>query len=139
VKETSKPGTGIGKPIAMNLMEKRRYPRFRAAENALAAVGEEPFTLKDLSAGGFGVRYYGEQPLPEEVHMDLFFLDREFGLYGVRCRKVFEKMKVSGKAGGIPEWHVGLQILDPTTTVMKELHQFCWTRSDPGEKDRSGP
>ncbi len=122
---------GSGKPFAMDWAEKRKHPRFKAADNALAAVGEDPYTLMDLSAGGFGVRYYGDHPVPEEIHMDLFFLNREFTLSGVRCRKVFEKTYGLDRPDGVPEWHVGLQIIDPTTRIIEELRQFRWTQNDP--------
>jgi hypothetical protein len=114
----------------MEWKEKRKHPRFKAAEKALAAEKDDPYTLMDLSSGGLGIRYYGEQPLPAEIKIDLFFLDREFTLTGVRCRKVFEERHDQEDPEKIPEWHVGLQIVDPTPELMEKLRQFRWTENE---------
>jgi hypothetical protein len=81
----------------------------------------------DLSAGGLGIRFYGDQPLPSELQLDLFFLDREFTLPGIRCRKVFENRVDKGATGQLPEWHVGLQFQDPRPEMVQMLRQFRWT------------
>lgn len=111
----------------MTWEEKRKHPRFRASENALAASGDDPYTLMDLSAGGVGVRFYGDQPLPDEIRIDLFFLNRELSLTGILCRKVFEARIDNGQAGQVPEWHVGLKFQDPGTELLDLLKQFRWT------------
>ena len=111
----------------MALEKKRKHPRFRASENALAASGGDPYTLMDLSAGGLGIRFYGDQPLPSELLVDLFFLDREFTLTGIQCRKVFEARVDKGAGGQLPEWHVGLQFQNPRPEMLKMLRQFRWT------------
>ena len=111
----------------MNWDEKRKNPRFKASENALAASGDDPYTLMDLSAGGVGVRFYGAQPLPNEIHLDLFFLNRELVLTGIRCKKVFEARIDKGQAGQMPEWHVGLQFEYPDPKMLKKLKNFRWT------------
>lgn len=111
----------------MNWDEKRKQPRFRASENALAASGDDPYTLMDLSAGGVGIRFCGDQPLPNEIHLDLFFLNRELALTGIRCKKVFEARIDKGQAGQMPEWHVGLQFEDPGPEMLKLLRYFRWT------------
>jgi len=119
----------------MDWAKKRRHPRFKAADNALAASREDPYTLMDLSAGGFGIRFYGDHPLPDEISIDLFFLDREFTLTDVRCRKVFEKILDPEEPDRVPKWHVGLQIIDPTSEVIEKLRQFRWTQNGPDEKN----
>ncbi|MGD8352724.1 MAG: PilZ domain-containing protein [Pseudomonadota bacterium] len=111
----------------MMLEKKRKHPRFRASENALAASGDDPYTLMDLSAGGVGLRFYGDQPLPEEICLDLFFLDRELTLTGIRCKKIFEARIDKGRAGQVPEWHVGLQFQNPKTEMIQMLKYFRWT------------
>ena len=79
--------------------DKRKHPRFRAADNALAAWGMESCALLDVSAGGLGVQHYGENPFPREVSVDLLFLNRDLTLPGLFCRKVFEVRKPNGKEG----------------------------------------
>jgi len=111
----------------MALEKKRKYPRFRPSENALAASGDDPYTLMDLSAGGVGIRFHGEQPLPNEIHLDLFFLNRDLTLTGIRCKKVFEARVDKGRAGQVPEWHVGLQFENPEPEMLKMLRHFRWT------------
>jgi c-di-GMP-binding flagellar brake protein YcgR len=111
----------------MTLEQKRKHPRFRASENALAASGDHPYTLMDLSAGGLGIRFYGDQQLPSEIQLDLFFLDREFTLKGIRCRKVFEARVDKGAGGQLPEWHVGLQFQNPGPEMLEMLRRFRWT------------
>jgi c-di-GMP-binding flagellar brake protein YcgR len=111
----------------MNRHQQRKHPRFRASENALAASGDNPFTLMDLSEGGVGIRFYGDRPLPNEIHLDLFFLNRELTLSGIHCRKVFEARVDKGMAGQMPEWHVGLQFKDPRPEMLKMLKHFRWT------------
>ena len=111
----------------MALEKKRKHPRFRASESALAASGDDPYTLMDLSAGGIGIRFYGDQPLPNEIQLDLFFLDRELTITGLRCRKIFEARVDRGEAGQVPEWHVGLQFQNPETEMLQQLRQFRWT------------
>ena len=111
----------------MNWDKKRKHPRFKASESALAASGDDPYTLMDLSAGGVGIRFYGDQPLPNEIQLDLFFLNRELALTGIRCTKVFEARVDKGQAGQVPEWHVGLQFEDPGQEMLKILKHFRWT------------
>jgi len=111
----------------MTLEKKRKHPRFRASENALAACGDDSYTLMDLSAGGVGIRFYGDQPLPNEIQLDLFFLDRELTLTGLRCRKIFEARVDMGKAGQVPEWHVGLQFENLRPEMQEMLKRFRWT------------
>ena len=113
----------------MTLEKKRRHPRFRAAENALAASGDDPYTLMDLSAGGVGLRFYGDQPLPEEILLDLFFLDRELTLTGIRCKKIFAARVDRGEAGQVPEWHVGLEFQNPQAEMIQMLKHFRWTEN----------
>jgi len=111
----------------MTLKKKREHPRFKASQNALAASGDDPYTLMDLSAGGVGIRFYGDQPLPNRIHLDLFFLDRELTLTGIPCKKIFEARIDEGKAGQVPEWHVGLQFEEPEPEMLKTLRYFRWT------------
>jgi len=112
---------------AMNRDQKRKHPRFRASDNALAARGDDPFALMDLSEGGLGIRFYGDRLLPNEILLDLFFLNRELALTGIRCRKVFEARVDKGMAGQVPEWRVGLQFTDPRPEMLKMLKYFRWT------------
>lgn len=93
----------------------------------MAASGDDPYTLMDLSAGGVGVRFYGDQPLPSELYLDLFFLDRELTLTGIHCTKVFEARIDKGAGGQVPEWHVGLQFQNPGPELLKMLKLFRWT------------
>ena len=111
----------------MNWDEKRKHPRFKASETALAASGGDPCTLMDLSTGGVGIQLFGEQPLPAEIDLDLFFLNRELELSGIRCKKVFEARVDKGQAGQMPEWRVGLQFEDPETEMLNKLKHFRWT------------
>jgi hypothetical protein len=111
----------------MNWDEKRKYPRFKASDTALAASGGDPCTLMDLSTGGVGIQLYGDQPLPTEINLDLFFLNRELALSGIRCKKVFEARVDKGRAGQIHEWRVGLQFEDPGPEMLKILKHFRWT------------
>ena len=111
----------------MNWDEKRKHPRFKASDKALAASGDNPFTLMDLSAGGVGIRFCGDQLMASEVPLDLFFLNRELALTGLRCKKIFESRVDSGKAGQVPEWHVGLQFEDIGPENRKTLRYFRWT------------
>ena len=117
----------------MDRKENRKSPRFKAAEKALAASRDDPYTLMDLSSGGLGIRYYGENPLPENVYIDLFFLNKEFTVTGIHCRKVFEKKLEPTDPKKTPEWYVGLQIVDPTPELVEKLRQFRWTEN---EEDR---
>lgn len=114
----------------MDWQEKRKHHRFRAADKALAAEKDDPYTLIDLSSGGLGIRFYSEQPMPEEITIDLFFLNREFTLKGVRCRKVFEKKLEQEDPEKTPEWFVGLEIVDPTPELLEKLRQFRWTENE---------
>ncbi|MDF1536054.1 MAG: PilZ domain-containing protein [bacterium] len=109
--------------------DKRRHPRFRAADSALAACGMEACALLDVSAGGLGIQYYGERPFPREISVDLLFLNRDLTLPGLFCRKVFEARKPNGKEGRLPVWHVGLEIVSPTPEMVQRLRHFRWTES----------
>ena len=111
----------------MGWEKKRKHPRFKASESALAACGDDPYTLMDLSSGGVGIRFYGDQPLPNEIHLDLFFLDRDLTLTGLRCRKIFESRVDKGEAGQMPEWHVGLQFENPGPEMLEMLKHFGGT------------
>jgi len=114
----------------MEWVEKRKHPRFKAADKALAACKDDSFTLMDLSAGGVGIRFFGEQPLPAVISIDLFFLNREFALTGVRCKKVFEKKYEPMGLQRVPEWHVGLEIVNPSQDMVQKLRQFRWTENE---------
>ena len=109
--------------------EKRRHPRFRAADNALAACGMEACALLDVSASGLGIQYYGESSFPREVSVDLLFLNQDLTLPGLFCRKVFEARKSNGKEGRLPVWHVGLEIVNPTPEMVQRLRHFRWTEN----------
>ena len=111
----------------MNWDEKRKSPRIKASDSALAASGDDPYTLMDLSAGGVGVRFYGDQPLPGEIQLDLFFLNRDLALTGIRCKKIFEARVDTGRAGQMPEWHVGLQFQGIEPEKLEKLKNFRWT------------
>ena len=113
--------------MSVKWSEKRAHPRFRASEAALAASGDDPYTLMDLSAGGVGIRFYRSHPLPGEIGLDLFFLDRELALNGIQCRKVFETRIDKGRAGQVPEWHAGLKFVDPEPEILELLKHFRWT------------
>jgi hypothetical protein len=109
--------------------DKRKHPRFRAADSALAACGMEACALLDVSAGGLGVQYYGENPFPMELSVDLLFLNRDMTLPGLFCRKVFEARKPNGREGRLPVWHVGLEIVNPTPEMVERLRNFRWTEN----------
>ena len=109
--------------------DKRKHPRFRAADNALAACGMEACALIDVSASGLGIQYYGEKSFPRETRVDLLFLNRDLTLPGLFCRKVFEARKPSEKDGRLPVWHVGLEIVDPTPEMIQRLRNFRWTEN----------
>jgi hypothetical protein len=117
----------------MDWPEKRRYPRFRAADSALAASRDDPLALTDLSAGGFGVRFYAYHPLPDEISLDLFFLDRDFTVTGVRCRKVFEKVNLPKEPGRMPERCAGLEMIDPAPKTLEKIREFRWIENDQGK------
>lgn len=116
----------------MDWKEKRKHPRFRAADKALAADKDDPYTLINLSSGGLGMKFYGEKPMWAEITIDLFFLNRELTLKDVHCRKVFEKKLQQETPGKIPEWFVGLEIIDPTPELIGKLRQFRWTENEKG-------
>ena len=73
------------------------------------------------------MRFYGEKPLPDEIHLDLFFLNRDLALTGIPCRKIFEARVDKGQAGQVPEWYVGLQFQNPKAEMLEALRKFRWT------------
>ncbi len=109
--------------------EKRRHPRFRAANHVIAACGMEACPLLDVSAGGLGIQHYGETPFPKVVSIDLLFLNQDLALPGLFCRKVFEAKKPNGQKGRLPVWHVGLEIVSPTPEMVQRLRRFRWTET----------
>jgi hypothetical protein len=80
--------------------------------------------LDDISQTGIGLRYYGEEKLPQEFRVDLMFLLTDITLDGIRCRKVMERHLAPRKSGGQPFRHVGLEFIDPASDMLMRLECF---------------
>lgn len=106
------------------MVEKRKFPRFQAAETAFAIMEGEPMALDDISQTGIGLRFYGEEKLPQEFRVDLMFLLTDKTLDGIRCRKVTERHLAPRKSGGQPFRQIGLEFIDPAGDMLMGLEGF---------------
>ena len=95
-----------------------------AADEALAVSGGVPCALVDLSEGGLGLRYTGDEEIPDELQVDLMFLSRDLYLNGIRCRKVSEETVSHTTAFSfVTERRIGLAFTEehPDTWEMLEI------------------
>lgn len=108
------------------LMEDRRkYPRFPAAERAYLVGLNGPAHITDISYGGLGVKYKGGDALPDEFIVDLLHASKSVIIDRVRCRKTRDETK--GKVtlfSYIQERRLGIQFLEPSKETFDSLRLF---------------
>ncbi len=105
--------------------ERRKYARRKAVDNAFAVSGGIPCSLVDVSEGGLGLKYTGDEPLPEQMTVDLMYLSRELVLNGIWCRKVSDE-KVLRKTvfSYLTERRIGLEFIAPVEEMWEVLEEF---------------
>lgn len=105
--------------------ERRKHERFQAADQAIVVSDGIPCSLVDISRGGMGLRYAGDEELPEEMKVDLLYLSRDLHLSGIRCRKVTdEKVTRTTVFTYVTERRIGLQFTDVPEEAWEVLEEF---------------
>jgi c-di-GMP-binding flagellar brake protein YcgR len=105
--------------------ERRKHERYKAAEEVIAVSGGIPCSLVDLSQGGLGLKYAGDESLPEEMKVDLMFLSRDLHLSGIRCRKISdEKVTRTTVFSYVTERRIGLEFTDVPEATWEVLEEF---------------
>lgn len=105
--------------------ERREHVRQPVTQDAFAVRAGRPCRLADLSRGGLGIFYFGEEDLDEEVRLDLVHATKNLYVEGVRCRKVTDVRTGRVKMFSyITDRRIGLQFLDPAPEVLAVLEHF---------------
>lgn len=86
---------------------------------------ESPGLITDVSEGGIGVRYKGNEELPEEVVVDLLNVTKKVSIDQVRCRKVRDQTQ--GKVAVftyVSERRLGFEFIEPDIDMLNCLAKF---------------
>ena len=74
--------------------ERRRHVRFRAQENAYAALGRKYSRvgkIRDISIGGLALEYIAGEGSPLETsQIDIFLTENNFQIYNLSCKVVYD-------------------------------------------------
>ena len=79
---------------AMN--ERRRKPRYRLGEGAIAVSANNPGHIQNISVGGLSFVYlYSDEPKPNGETVDILDGQNDFFMESIPCRTVSEKLLVN--------------------------------------------
>ena len=96
-----------------NDMEKRKFTRFRAQDDAFAALRGN-FTkvgkIYDISLNGIAFRYLAEK-IPNETytHVDIFLTNNGFHLAGVPCTIIYDVKESTFSLNEVSPYRCGLK------------------------------
>lgn len=79
---------------AMN--ERRRQPRYRLGDGAIAVTANNPGHIQNISLGGLSFVYlYSEEPKPHGDCVDILDGQNDFFMEAIPCRTVSEKLLIN--------------------------------------------
>ena len=94
-------------------MEKRKFTRFRAQDDAFAALRgnfSKVGKIYDISLNGLAFRYLAEKMSNETFsHADIFLTNNGFHLSGVRCTVVYDEKESISNSYVVSPYRCGLK------------------------------
>lgn len=107
------------------MKDRRKYPRFPAAEMAYMVGLNGPAHITDISFGGLGVKYKGGEVLPDEFVVDLLHASKSVIIDRVKCRKARDETR--GRVtlfSYIQERRLGIEFIEPSEETFHSLKLF---------------
>ena len=111
-----------------NDMERRKFTRFRARDDAFAALRgdfSKVGKIYDISLNGLAFRYLAEKR-GEEVysHVDIFLSNNGFHLAGVPCTVVYDEKESISKSHTVSPYRCGLKFKPLREEYQSKLEFF---------------
>lgn len=79
--------------------ERRREPRYRLGDGAIAVTANSPGHIQNISTGGLSFVYmHNEAPTPEGSTVDILDGQNDFFMEAIPCRIVSEKVLLNESA-----------------------------------------
>ena len=120
----------------INTMEKRKFTRFRAQDDAFAALrgnSTKVGKIKDISLNGLAFRYLAEE-MPKEAftRVEIFLTGNGFHLSGVPCTMVYDEKKSTSTSLAMSTYRCGLKF-GPLEAGQKDKLEFFLNNHTIGE------
>ena len=102
--------------------DRRKHPRFPAAEMTYLVGLGSPAHIMDISYGGLGVKYKGVDDLPDEFTVDLLQSSKSLVIDRIKCRKTRdERLGRVTLYSYIQERRIGIQFMEPSRETLDSL------------------
>jgi len=99
--------------MEINDMEKRKFTRFRAQDDAFAALQgnyNKVGKIYDISLNGLAFRYLAEKSSSETfTHVDIFLSENGFHLSGVPCTVIYDEKETISNSYVVSPYRCGLK------------------------------
>jgi c-di-GMP-binding flagellar brake protein YcgR len=109
-------------------MEKRKFIRFRARDDAYAALQgnfSKVGKIYDISLNGLAFRYLAEKMTDETFnHVDIFLTDNGFHLSGVHCSVVYDEKESISNSQVVSPYRCGLKFEQVNEEQQNKLEVF---------------
>lgn len=109
-------------------MEKRKFTRFRAQDDAFAALRgdySKVGKIYDISLNGLGFRYLSEKRSDETFsHVDIFLTTNGFHLSGLPCTIVYDEKESISNSNVVSPYRCGLKFEGVNEAQQNKLEFF---------------
>jgi len=99
--------------MEINDMEKRKFTRFRAQDDAFAALQgnyNKVGKIYDISLNGLAFRYLAEKRSSETfTHVDIFLTTNGFHLSGLPCSVIYDEKESISNSSVVSPYRCGLK------------------------------
>jgi c-di-GMP-binding flagellar brake protein YcgR len=119
-------------------MERRKFTRFRAQDDAFAALGgnfSKVGKIYDISLNGLAFRYLAEKISNETFsHVDIFLTNNGFHLSDVHCTVVYDAKESISNSHVVSPYRCGLKF-EPLKEEQQNKLEFFLNNHTTGIKD----
>ena len=109
-------------------MEKRKFTRFRAQNDAYAALRADfrkAGKICDISINGLAFRYFADKECNETFNrVDVFLSNSEFHLPEIRCRVVYDVREPGSNSHSLSQFRCGLKFEQMKEENRDKLENF---------------
>ena len=120
----------------INTMEKRKFTRFRAQDDAFAALRgnyTKVGKIHDISLNGLAFRYLAEEISEEEfIQVDIFLSNNGFHLANVPCTIIYDVIEPTSSLNAISPYRCGMKF-GPLEAGQKDKLEFFLNNHTIGE------
>ena len=109
------------------IVNQRRYARFRVPKDAFAALGPDYIKVGqiiNISMGGLAFRYHGSEGPSNASELDIFLAGRAFYLYKIPFEPVWDFVTEENHSGSTKMKKCGLHFKDLTPQQRSQLEYF---------------